>query len=393
MINRILRWLRGYVIFEAVGKFPERLINLALINDITLVKPVGKKGMLTAQVSVDEYRQLCKIRKKAMLRLKVKKKTGFPFILYRNRKRKGLWAGAVLFGVLIYILSGFIWSIDINGNNAISIYEIQGDLRENGIYVGALKKNINVTDAERKLELKSGRIAWMSVNITGCRADVEISESQDMPEIVDKATPCNLKAKKTGQILKMNVKEGQKNAAVGDGVAKGQMLVSGIVDIGDTGTSLVVHSEGEIYAGVSEKEIIRVLKSRKFKDISELRQRRVIKFLNFKFPLDYAGIENVNSRRYVTDSIVLNDTNMPIDIITEYNFSAHQKDVFTSAEQAEKLAGIELALNDIFSRWESDIQQKTISMNESKESYDFTADYYCIEDIAEEAPIKVVYSE
>ena len=103
-----------------------------------------------------------------------------------------------MFGVLIYILSGFIWSIDINGNNAISIYEIQGDLRENGIYVGALKKNINVTDAERKLELKSGRIAWMSVNITGCRADVEISESQDMPEIVDKAKPCNLKAKKTG---------------------------------------------------------------------------------------------------------------------------------------------------------------------------------------------------
>ena len=393
MINRILRWLRGYVVFEAVGKFPERLINLALVNDITLVKPVGKKGMLTAQVSVDEYRQLCKIRKKAMLKLKVKKKAGFPFILYRNRKRKGLFAGAVLFGVIIYILSGFIWSIDINGNNAISIYEIQGDLRENGIYVGALKKNINVTDAERKLELKSGRIAWMSVNITGCRADVEISESQDMPEIVDKATPCNLKAKKTGQILKMNVKEGQKNAAVGDGVAKGQMLVSGIVDIGDTGTSLFVHSEGEIYAGVSEKEIIRVLKSRKFKDISELRQRRVIKFLSLKFPLDYAGIENVNSRRYVTDSIVLNDTNMPIDIITEYNFSAHQKDVFTSAEQAEKLAGIELALNDIFSRWESDIQQKTISMKEGNESYDFTADYYCIEDIAEEAPIKVVYSE
>ena len=156
---------------------------------------------------------------------------------------------------------------------------------------------------------------------------------------------------------------------------------------------MLIQEEEEIYKRVSEKEIIRILKSRKFKDISELRQRRVIKFLNFKFPLDYAGIENVNSRRYVTDSIVLNDTNMPIDIITEYNFSAHQKDVFTSAEQAEKLAGIELALNDIFSRWESDIQQKTISMNESKESYDFTADYYCIEDIAEEAPIKVVYSE
>ena len=55
MINGILRWLRGYVIFEAVGRFPERLINLALVNDITLVRPVGKKGMLTAQDSVNDY--------------------------------------------------------------------------------------------------------------------------------------------------------------------------------------------------------------------------------------------------------------------------------------------------------------------------------------------------
>ena len=214
MINGILRWLRGYVIFEAVGRFPERLINLALVNDITLVRPVGKKGILTAQVSVNDYRQLCRMRKKAMVRLKIKKKTGFPFILHKNRKRKGIALGTLIFAVLIYILSGFIWSIEINGNNAISIYEIQKDLRENGIYIGASKKNINVTETERKLELKSGHIAWISVNITGSTADVEISESYDMPEIVDKTKPCNLKAKKTGQILKMNVKEGQKSAAV-----------------------------------------------------------------------------------------------------------------------------------------------------------------------------------
>lgn len=393
MINGILRWLRGYVIFEAVGRFPERLINLALVNDITLVRPVGKKGMLTAQVSVNDYRQLCRMRKKAMVRLKIKKKTGFPFILHKNRKRKGLALGTLIFAVLIYILSGFIWSIEINGNNAISIYEIQKDLRENGIYIGASKKNINVTETERKLELKSGHIAWISVNITGSTADVEISESYDMPEIVDKTKPCNLKAKKTGQILKMNVKEGQKSAAVGDGVAKGQMLVSGVMDIGDTGTSRFVHSEGEIYAGVTERDIVRVLKNRTFSDISELRQRRVLKFLNFKLPLDYAGIDNVRNRRYITESLMLNNTDMPINIITEHNFSAAEKAAVTNSGQAERLADTQFALNDIFSRWDSDIKRKTVAVKENNDSYDFTADYYCIEDIAEEAPLNVVYSE
>ena len=58
MINRILRWLCGYVIFVAKGKFPERLINLALVHEIMMINPKGEKGKLTAQTSIHGYYEL-----------------------------------------------------------------------------------------------------------------------------------------------------------------------------------------------------------------------------------------------------------------------------------------------------------------------------------------------
>ena len=76
MVSRFLRWLRGYVVFAIVGKYPERLINLATMANITIINPVGEKGKITAQVSIDDYKALCAMRKRAMVRLRIVKKSG-----------------------------------------------------------------------------------------------------------------------------------------------------------------------------------------------------------------------------------------------------------------------------------------------------------------------------
>ena len=255
MVSRFLRWLRGYVVFSAVGKYPERLINIATMSNITILNPVGEKGKITAQVSIEDYRALCAVRKKAMVRLRIIKKTGLPFTLHKNRKRKGLLIGAMLFIVIINVLSMFIWDINIIGNNSVSEYEMQSCLKDNGVYIGAFKSNINVSSAERNFSLQIGKVGWMSVNILGSTANVQLSESYEVPEIADQTTPCNLKATKTGQVLKMDIRAGENYASIGDGVAKGQLLVSGIVKIGDTGKSRFVHSEGEVYAVYAQAKV------------------------------------------------------------------------------------------------------------------------------------------
>lgn len=390
MVNQFLRWLRGYVTFTAVGKFPERLINLAMLSDIAIINPVGEKGKFTAQVSIADYKRLYNIRKRTMTHLKIKKKYGLPFLIYRNKKRKGLFVGAILFAITINILSMFIWTIDIKGNNRVSTYEIQCCLKDNGVYVGALKDKINVSSAERGFALELGKVGWMSVNIVGSTASVELSESYDVPEIVDATQPCNLKAKKTGQVLKMDIREGKNNVTIGDGVAKGQLLVSGIVEIGETGTSRFVHSEGEVYAGVITNEEVKIPKSKDFNSISQLPKRELISFMNFKIPIDYVSVNDAYSRKYVTHSYTLNDVDMPINIVTEYNFSKIFYNINYSKQQAEQLAKTEFAINDLFFRWDSDIQNQKIKTSETKDAYIFTAEYYSIENIAESVPITII---
>lgn len=390
MVSRFLRWLRGYVIFSAVGKYPERLINLATMSNITIINPVGEKGKVTAQVSVEDYKALCAVRKKAMVRLRIIKKAGLPFTLYKNRKRKGLIVGAVLFMVIINVLSMFIWNINIIGNDSVSEYEMQSCLKDNGVYVGAFKGNINVSSAERNFSLQLGKVGWMSVNILGSTATVQLSESYDIPEITDQTTPCNLKATKTGQVLKMDIREGENYASVGDGVAKGQLLVSGIVKIGETGKSRFVHSEGEVYAGVRSSESLSLPVNREFKSPIQLRQRQLLDFMGIDIPMDLACVEDVYYRRYTIESICMNEVDMPISIITEKSFGLQPCSVSYTEEQAENIANVRFALNDIFTKWDCEISEKNITYTKNENSYIFTADYYCIENIAEEVPIEIV---
>lgn len=390
MVSRFLRWLRGYVVFSATGKYPERLINLATMSNITIIDPVGEKGKITAQVSVEDYRALCAVRKRAMVRLHITKKAGLPFVLYKNRKRKGLLAGAVLFMVIINVLSMFIWNINILGNDSVSEYEMQKCLKDNGVYVGAYKGNINVSSAERNFSLQLGKVGWMSVNILGCTATVQLSESYDVPEIIDQTSPCNLKATKTGQVLKMDIRQGENYASVGDGVAKGQLLVSGIVKIGDTGKSRFVHSEGEVYAGVRSSEKLSLTVNKEFKNPVQLRQRQMLDFLGFDIPMDLACVEDVYCRRYTTESLCMNNVDMPISVITEKSYGLQPYKVSYTEEQAQRIADIHFTLNDVFAKWDYEISEKEITYEKNKDGYIFTANYYCIENIAEAVPIKIV---
>ena len=92
----------------------------------------------------------------------------------------------------------------------------------------------------------------------------------------------------------------------------------------------------------------------------------------------------------VTDSFVLNNRIMPISIVTEKNFKAQGADYNLNKKSARALADIRLAINDVFCRWNSDIKSKRVECTQNKNGYVFTANYYCVEDIARSVPISIV---
>lgn len=392
IIITILRWLRGIVTFTATGLFPERIINLALKNDITLINPVGQKGELSAQVAVSDYKNLCKLRKKARVKLKITKKTGLPFILYRNRNRGGLIAGFALFLAMINILSMFVWSIDIQGQNTVSTQRLKTVLAENGLYIGAYKNNYNIQSLERDISLSLGQVGWFTVNLMGSTAYVSLSESIDKPKIDKNDNPCNLKAKESGQIVKIEVSKGSNAVKVGDGVAKGQMLVSGIVEDEEKNKVYIAHSEGKVFAEVRREQEIAIEKKRSI-DLPEEEtiKRSGIEIMGFFIPASLKNIPNNQYNTTVTNSsLTVNGTSLPINIIEETNRLYSPYDITNNKNHAEKLGKIRLSLYDTFNMWDKDITDKKVSISEKKDSYILKGEYITIEDIAEQTPIEIL---
>ena len=70
----------------------------------------------------------------------------------------------------------------------------------------------------------------MTVNVSGSRAVVLLSERLEKPEIVQEDRPADIVAGKTGIINRVSVLSGKPLAAKGQAVVRGETLVSGTVD-------------------------------------------------------------------------------------------------------------------------------------------------------------------
>ena len=229
-IIRFLRWLLGWVEFEAEGGFPERLLNLAARGGIPLWD-TGRRGVvLTARCFARKYKKLRPIARKAGVRLHVVRRHGVPFFLHRYRARAGLVAGLATYVVLLQILSQQIWVMQVSGNRKVSEADILSVMEELGVHKGGRMKDLDIQALQIEALQKLPDLVWLTVNPEGAIAHIEVAERQPPPAVIDKSAPSNIKASRDGRIVRMEVYGGQAAVKEGDAVVRGMLLVSGVVD-------------------------------------------------------------------------------------------------------------------------------------------------------------------
>lgn len=123
---------------------------------------------------------------------------GVPYALGRLRRRQALAAGIVLWGLWLALSSVLIWDIRITGNESVPREEILRALEENGVRRGAWGLSVNGEDIRNHLLLEIPELSWAAVNVSGCRADVQVRERRPAPELLDRKTPCNITARRGG---------------------------------------------------------------------------------------------------------------------------------------------------------------------------------------------------
>ena len=246
----LINYITGYVNIVVEGFFIERFINKCISKNIAMWNIKRKNtSIMYANIGIKDFKKLKHIAKDTKCRVSINHKKGMPFIANKYRKRK-IFASFLLFLVaIVFILSNFIWNIEIVGNENISQEEIQELLTAKGLTIGKLKNKINTKNIINDIRLERDDIAWLGINVSGTNARVEIVEAKKKPEIIDKEDYCNIVSDKDGVITKITAKNGTLVAKVGDVVRKGSLLIGGWIEGKYTGTRYL-HSEGEIEAKV-----------------------------------------------------------------------------------------------------------------------------------------------
>lgn len=306
----------GTVKFSGLGGFQEKLATALLENGIPVRKLRFSAAEISGEVSPFDYYKTASIARKCGVRLRAGKRKGLYFTLSKYRTRVGLYAGFLVFILLISIFQTKVLDIQFDGDaKAAEIFPI---LEECGIKIGTTVSGINFSEAEQRLMLEIPDCAWADVSCEGFRLKVEVHKGIDVPKVESKS-PRNIVASRSAVIISQIVRKGGAVMNVGSGVNAGDLLVSGVVPDGGEGV-MFIHSDAEIIGEFSEtKEFFVPYKETIQRAEGEQKRFDYLIFGDDEYPL-FLGKAFAENSLYSEETQLIFGGNMKIktEIFTEY---------------------------------------------------------------------------
>ena len=247
--------LGGYVKIRIDGYSPERFLNLCKYKQIDIWDLEAKADGYEMYIRLKDVRPLKPLLKKARMHIRILERCGVPFFLHHNRKRKSFFLGSVLCIAFIFLLSRYIWKIEIDGNQTITNQVILEFLQEKQVFHGMKRSDVKCEEIVTDLRKEFQEIIWVSASLKGCNLIISVRENTDTFQVsqVD-AEAGNIIASADGVITKIITRKGVPLVKVGDEVKKGDVLVSGVVEVlndaGEVVRDAYVCSDADIYADV-----------------------------------------------------------------------------------------------------------------------------------------------
>lgn len=309
----LYRLANGFVELEISGENAECFINICVKNGITLwhIRRSGKK--LYCRMTVKCFKAVRTAVSGKRLKIHITKKIGLPFLAARYRKRYGILVGVVIFFAVLKLLSCFVWTIDVVGNERVNTEKILAACTQLGVKEGMKKRGFNPKNAGQKLLLSVDGLSWAAFNVEGCKITVNVSEMKD--SLKENSEPSNLKAKADGIITKIDVTAGNCVVKAGDTVKKGDLLVSGVIE--NENNVKFVHSIGKIEAKTQREITVSAgyVKKEKVKT-GKVINKRVIELFGFKIPLYLGCVNEEYESSLKTERVSLFGNGLPLRIYT-----------------------------------------------------------------------------
>ncbi|MBC8570862.1 sporulation protein YqfD [Zongyangia hominis] len=295
-IIRLFRWFCGYVRFTVTGDFIERFLNLAMRGGVNIWELHREENRVTGCVLLRDYKRFRLFTRKTGVRVRHTGVAGLPFVGKKYRKRVGLLLGVVAFFVALFVLSQFIWQINVNGCETVDPQTILDAVQEYGLKEGVFRGSVDAREIENRVMIKLDTLSWIAINIQGSTANIEIEERVKPPEMLPLDDPCNVVAGHEGMIVRVEAHDGKAMVEKGDAVQKGELLISGIIE-SKSGKNIVKHAWGKVIALYDETMTIRVpLKQRQKVLSNEKKERGFLRVGPVEIPLSLGSSPGENAQ-------------------------------------------------------------------------------------------------
>ena len=371
LIN-ILRYIKGYVKFTVSGGFRERFINLCNTDGIRIWNVVPEIGQIHACVSIKNFRKLRKIVKSSGVKLKITEKKGLSLFLKKHRHRSVLMVGVFFIISFYIIMNRFIWFIEVNGTHTVSHEEIISVISNYGVKIGAYAPDIDSISAGRyAINYFDGRLLWMSVNIKGSKAVIEVRDYVDNHKDTTYGEPCNIVADFDGTILSIETINGDKAASQGSAVKSGDLLISGVIENRDMSASYL-EARGKITAHHNQQFTRIYSKKTATYKIMNVNKYTKLGIIGLIIPLDFNNKDTVFS---YTEFLTLQGTRLPFGIIYETNAKEYETE-----EAFSLLHAVDAYILDFYRTFpNTNILENKMTVKASSKAYKISSDMSCID--------------
>lgn len=219
--------------YRSFGLIPR--VELAVKGDKTsVVTRLAAAGVKVTDIRFSDGETLFKIRKKDLRKAvailsemcythRINATYGIAQRLAFSVARIGLIAGAVLSVIGMNISYGYIWRVQITGNDKLSLAAIESKLRRDGITVGC-KKSDNLTEKTAAVLGGMDGISDASCEIIGTTLHVHVLESTESTALMRYG---EYTSEYDATVTRIVMRSGTAKVKRGDTVKRGDVLANG----------------------------------------------------------------------------------------------------------------------------------------------------------------------
>lgn len=391
MLRGIVNRLRGQVRVRAECAFPERVLNLCGAQelafwDLRWESPTA----FTCRMSRRDWKALRQAGRNLDCTFSVVGLEGAPYFLLRFRHRQALLVGLTACALGLFLGSFFIWDFQVEGNETVPTERILRALEKNGVGLGTFGLSLDGEDIRNHVLLDVPELVWIAVNVSGCRASVQVRERTPPPVMIDRRQPCNLIARRAGLVKRVQTIGGVACVVPGVAVTEGQILISGVEDTDTVGARVLAglgKVEARTWYGLTASMPLTVTEKRytgrEKTGVSLILGTRRIKFFS-NSSIEGAEYDKI-TRRF---PLRLLGVPLPVTLVTEKWRFYEAVPASRTAAQAEKAAGAILTaqLHEMVEPY-GEVKSTLCSSRQKGDTLLVTLSAECLEEIGATAPI------